>query len=120
MKKVLILGALAIGSLFFSCDREDIYMSTNVMGTYTGTKECEDATPVNVTFEVLAGDSDIHIIVDGITTTIDDSDIFGSSVFQGTGREIDGDFEGRRIFFIETLKVNGQVSDRCVWKAEKH
>ena len=119
MKNVLVVFLLTLGTLFISCDDENRCTSINAAGTYTGTMECDEMDPVNITFIVEAGDSDIQIIVDGISTTIDDCDIFGSNVVQGTGREIDGDIDGNMVSFVETVKVNGQTDFRCVWRGFK-
>lgn len=136
MKTVLIISILSFGVLFTSCEKDNNsilsfgILSTSfekdnycfapyVEGTYTGTKECDESNPVNVTFKVFAGDNDNQIIVDGITTFIDDCDIYGSTIVSGTGREIDGDIDGNNISFLETIKVNGKVEDRCIWKSVK-
>ena len=120
MKKVLIIGILALGFFFNACEEDDQCLSSDVTGTYAGTKECEERSPVNVTFQVGTGDSDNQIIVDGIGTFIDECDIFGSTIVQGTGREIDGDIDGKRIHFVETIKVNDNVVDRCLWIGDKN
>ena len=119
MKQVLMIGILAIGILFIACEKEDYCIATDVTGTYEGSKECEERNPVNVTFLVEAGNSDNQIIIDGISTFIDECDIEGSSIIQGTGREIDGDIDGRRIHFVETIKLDGKKTDRCLWIADK-
>jgi len=119
MKKVLIICSLFIGVLFTSCDDENRCLSSDIAGTYTGTKECDEMDPINVTFSIEVGDSDIQIIVDGITATIDDCDIYGSNVVQGSGREIDGDIDGNMVSFVETVKVNGHTDFRCVWRGFK-
>jgi hypothetical protein len=117
---VLIISILSIGILFISCKKDKPCLASDAAGTYTGTKECDDMDAVPVTFQVNAGDSDIQIIIDGVTTVIEDCDIFGSSIVQGTGREIDGDIDGNEISFVETNKVNGQVDFRCVWKGVRN
>lgn len=120
MKKILIISILGIGVFFTACDKEDECVQSDALGTYTGTKECDDTTAVNIVFEVTAGVSDIQIIIDGVPTIIEDCDIFGSDIVQGTGREIDGDIDGNIISFVETIKVNGQVDFRCVWEGLKN
>ncbi len=120
MKQVLIIGILTIGVFFTACEKDDHCLSPDVTGTYAGTKECEERNPVDVTFQVAAGDSDNQIIIDGIITFIEDCDIYGSTFVQGTGREIDGDIDGTRIHFVETIKVNGKVEDRCLWIGDKN
>ena len=122
MKKLLVfvISIMNFGILFTSCDKDDPCLASDVTGTYTGTKECDEMNPVFATFQVTAGNSDIQIIIDGVTTTIDECDIYGSSIIQGSGREIDGDIDGDEISFIETIRVNGQVDDRCIWKGVKN
>ena len=120
MKKVLIISILSMGFIFTSCDKDEACIASDSIGTYMGTMECDEMDPVQVVFQVTSGDSDIQFIVDGVTTVIDHCDIFGSSVLQGTGREIDGDIDGRKISFLETIKVNGQDDVRCVWKGVKN
>lgn len=117
---VLIISILSIGILFISCEKDDPCLALDVTGTYTGTIECDEMDAVAVTFQVTAGNSDIQIIVAGVTAVIDDCDIYGSSIIQSTGREIDGDIDGNEISFVETNKVNGLVDFRCVWKGVKN
>jgi len=102
-----------------SCQEDENCLSMNVAGTYEGSKECDEMDEETIAFDVTAGNSDIQIIVDGITTQIDDCDIFGSTVINGNGREIDGDIDGNKISFIETHIVNGDVDFRCVWEGTK-
>jgi hypothetical protein len=120
MKKLLMITILGIGIFSSSCEKDDECFAPTVSGTYIGTKECDDKAPENVTFQVAIGASDIQLIIDDIPTVIEDCDIFGSTVIQGYGREIDGDIDGNEIHFIETIKVNGSVAFRCLWKGVKN
>ena len=87
MRKVLIFSILNIGLLFTSCEKEEACLAPDIAGIYTGTKECDEMVPVSVTFQVTPGDSDIHLIIDGIATSIDECDIYGSTIVQGAGRD---------------------------------
>jgi len=84
-----MIGTLSIALCIVSCKKDENCLSTDAVGTYTGTKECDGMDAVNVSFEVTVGNSDAQIIIDGITTSIIDCELIGSSVVQGTGREID-------------------------------
>jgi len=121
MKKLVVISIISFGIIFTACKKDDECLNPDVItGTYTGTKECDDTTPVSITFQAMKGASDNQIIVDSVTVVIDDCNIFGSTVVQGTGREIDGDIDGNKISFVETIKVNGQADFRCVWEGIKN
>jgi len=120
MNKIILLLALPFMLFAFSsCSDDDECVATDSVGTYTGTKECDELDEEAVTFEVVNGGSDNLLIIDGVTVTIDECDIFGSSIVQGEGREFDGDIDGDEIHFVETIKSNSQDDVRCVWKGTK-
>jgi hypothetical protein len=119
MKKLLIIGILSMGIFATSCDKDDECIAGVAVGTYVGTKECDERNPENVSFQVVVGSSDINLIIDGISVMVDECDIFGSTVVQGNGREIDGDIDGDKIHFVETIRVNGEVDYRCLWEGVK-
>jgi len=119
MKNIIILSLTVMIILFSSCKDDEPCTALDYVGTYVGTKECDEMDKEPVTFEVVNGGSDLLLIIDGITTTIDECDIYGTNLVQGEGREIDGDLDGNRISFIETIKSNNLDDVRCVWDGTK-
>jgi hypothetical protein len=119
MKNLLLFSLLTLLFILTSCNDNENCITLDIAGVYEGTKECDEMNLETIMFDVIEGNNDIQLIIDGVTTIIDECDIFGSTITNGTGREIDGDIDGTKVSFIETIKVNDEVEIRCFWEGFK-